>query len=266
MPEISVIMGVYNCKNKLLLEKSIDSIIEQTYKDWEFVICNDGSTDDTLMALKKFEEKDKRIKVISYSENHGLNYALNECLKVSRGKYIARQDDDDVSYPQRFQKELQFLKEHQKYSIVGCIADVYDDTGEWGEYLVEERPKKKSFLWNSPFMHPTILVKKDAYVAVGGYRIARETRRCEDLDLFMRMYAQGFRGYNIQQKLYKYRLVNDPQKKYRPMKYRIDEAKVRYKGYKALGMGASAIPYIIKPILVGLIPQKILYRIKKKRY
>lgn len=266
MPKISVIMGVYNCKNRNLLETSIDSIIAQTYKDWEFIICNDGSTDDTLEILHTLEKKDSRIKVISYDKNHGLNYALNECLKVARGAFIARQDDDDISYPQRFEKELQFLNENPECGFVGCIADVYDDAGVWGEYLVEERPTKKSFLWNSPFMHPTIMVRKKVYDSVNGYRIAKETRRCEDLDLFMRMYSKGIYGYNIQEKLYKYRLVNDPQKKYRPMKYRVDEAIVRYKGYKKLEIGVVGIPYIIKPILVGIIPQKLLYKIKKKRY
>lgn len=266
MPEISVIMGVYNCKNVKLLEASIDSIISQTYKDWEFIICDDGSTDDTLDKLHEFERKDSRIKVISYEENRGLNYALNRCLEVACGKYIARQDDDDISYPQRLERELQFLKTSPEYGFVGCIADVYDDTGVWGEYLVEEYPSKKSFLWNSPFMHPTVMIRKKIYDSVNGYRIAKETRKCEDFDLFMRIYAEGICGYNLQEKLYKYRLINDSQKKYRTMEYRIDEAIVRYKGYRKLKLGMISIPYVIKPIIIGIIPQKILYKIKKNRY
>lgn len=83
----------------------------------------------------------------------------------------------------------------------------------------------------------------------------------------MRMYAKGYKGYNIQEKLYEYRIVNDPKKKYRPMKYRIDEAVVRFKGYKALHiLNIKGMFYVFKPIIIGLIPQKILYYIKQKRY
>ena len=82
----------------------------------------------------------------------------------------------------------------------------------------------------------------------------------------MNMYAKGFIGYNIQEKLYLYRMLNDPNVKYRPMKYRIDEAVVKFKGYKNMGNLFFGIPYVIKPILVGLIPQKFLYHIKKTTY
>lgn len=81
---ISVCMGVYNCKNKELLEKSIDLVINQTCEDWEPLVCNDGSTDDMLQVLEEMKLKDPRIRVLSYSENHGL-YALNTCIKNARG-------------------------------------------------------------------------------------------------------------------------------------------------------------------------------------
>ena len=267
MTKVSVIMGVYNCKNEELLRKSVDSIIYQTYKNWEFIICNDGSTNNTLEMLNDIAKKDSRIKIISYSKNKGLNYALNTCLKEAKGIYIARQDDDDISKCERLEKEVDFLDNNLEYSIVGTLADVYDDDGIWGEYRVEEKPNKKSFYWNSPFMHPNIMMRKEALDKCDGYRIAKETRRCEDLDLFMRMYALGYKGYNIQEKLYEYRIVNDEKKKYRPMKYRIDEAVVRYKGYKSLKiLNVKGFIYIIKPILIGLIPQKLLYKIKKTQY
>ena len=84
MTKVSVIMGVYNCKNEELLRKSVDSIINQTYKNWEFIICNDGSTNNTLEMLNDIAKKDSRIKIISYSKNKGLNYALNTCLKEAK--------------------------------------------------------------------------------------------------------------------------------------------------------------------------------------
>lgn len=266
MPKVSVIMGVYNCKDFQLLNQSINSILEQTFTDFDFIICNDGSTNETLSVLKEYEKKDPRIRVLSYEINKGLNFALNCCLGVATGEYIARQDDDDVSDIHRFEKQIRFLETNSEYSMVGTIAEVTDDTGTWGEYLVPEKPQKKDFYWNSPFMHPTMMIKREVFSSLGGYRCAKETRRCEDIDLFMRAYAAGYKGYNIQEKMYKYRMVNDPKKKHRPIKYRIDEAIVKYKGYKAMGILAQGLPYVLKPILVGLIPQRILYQINKKRF
>lgn len=266
MPTVSIIMGVYNCRRPDLLEKSIRSIIDQTYTDWEFLICNDGSTDGiTPDLLRSYEKEDSRIRVLTYKNNRGLCHALNVCLEEAKGKYIARQDDDDVSRPDRLQKLLDFAEAHQEYAIVGSIADVSDDNGIWGEYPLEERPSGKSFYWNSPFAHPTVLMRKEALDAVGGYREAWETMRCEDYDLFMRMYAAGYTGYNLQEKLYIYRIVNGD-RKYRPMNVRLQEAVVRFKGFRKMGILAGGIPYIVKPVLIGLIPQRIFKKIRQKTY
>lgn len=266
MPKISVIMGVYNCKDFKMLEDSVTSIINQTYKNWEFIICNDGSTNNTLEFLEKVAKLDDRIRIIGYEKNKGLANALNYCLKYASGELIARQDDDDISLPERFERQVAFLNEHKEYNLVGTIAYVYDDNGIWGTYSLDEKPNKNSFLWNSPFLHPSILVYKSDLLKLNGYRVAKETRRCEDYDLFMRMYTAGMKGYNIQEKLYKYKIIRDSDKKHRPMKYRIDEAVVRYKGFKAMGILWRGIPYIIKPIIIGLIPQTIFKKIKKKTY
>ena len=259
-------MGVYNCKRSDLLDKSIRSIIEQTYKDWEFIICNDGSTDNkTLGLLQEYEKVDERIRVISYKRNKGLAHALNECLKESRGKYVARQDDDDVSKPERLQKLYEFAEKHPEYAVIGSIADVTDDTGIWGEYSLEEKPEKTTFYWNSPFAHPTVLMRKEILEKIGGYREAKETWRHEDYDLFMRLYAAGYKGYNIQEKLYEYRIENGS-KKYRPMRDRLNEVVVRYKGFMRMGILGRGIPYVVKPVIVGLIPQKVFRIIKRKQY
>ncbi|WP_058953374.1 glycosyltransferase [Clostridium tyrobutyricum] len=265
MPTVSIIMGVYNCNNEKELDDSINSIINQTYRDWEFIICNDGSTNKTLELLKDEEKKDSRIKVISYKKNHGLAYALNKCIEVSSGIYIARQDSDDISKNDRIEKQLDFIEENKKVSMVGCICDVIDENGIWGELLLPENPTKKDFYWNSPFLHPSMLIKKEDLIKAGVYRISKETNRCEDYDLFMRMYSLGMKGYNIQEKLYKYKILIG-HKKYRPMKDRIEEAKVRYIGYKSLGLMPKGIIYILKPIIIGLIPWSIFKLIRKNSY
>lgn len=173
MINVSIIMGVYNCKNYNLLRKSVESVLQQTYRDFEFIICNDGSTNDTLKELKKIAQLDSRIKIISYDKNCGLNHALNYCLAVSQGKYIARQDDDDISKPERLKKQVQFLDKNPEYVIVGTCADIFDDQGVWGEYTVPEKPQKGDFLWNSPFMHPTTMMRKAELLSGGVQRSQR---------------------------------------------------------------------------------------------
>lgn len=266
MPNVSIIMGVYNCKNFTLLRKSVESVLQQTYTDYEFIICNDGSTNGTLEELNKIAQVDSRIKIISYERNCGLNHALNKCISVSQGKYIARQDDDDISKSERLRRQVLFLEENSDFSFVGTCADVFDDEGVWGGYTVPEKPQKEDFLWNSPFMHPTILMRKVDLLSVGGYREAKETRRCEDYDLFMNLYANGYKGYNIQEKLYYYRIVRNEKSKHRPMKYRVDEMIVRFRGFKNMRILKKSMPYVFKPVAVGLIPQCILKRIKQYRY
>lgn len=264
-PLVSVIMGTYNCKNKKMLIQSVDSILTQTFCDFEFIICDDGSTDDTAQYLQQIEKMDSRVVVIYNRQNRGLASALNTCIEKSKGQYIARQDDDDISYKWRLERQVNFIKKHSEYSIVGALADVYDENGIWGEYKVQEQPSKKDFLWNSPFIHPVVLIRKEALINVGKYRISKETRRCEDYDLFMRMYSQGYIGYNIQEKLYKYR-IEESKKKYRPMKYRLDEMKVRAKGFHMMKLGIASYPYIIKPVIIGLIPQEIFKKIRRNQY
>ncbi len=263
MPKVSVIMGVYNCRDKNLLKDSVLSIINQTFKDWEFLICNDGSSDDTLQYIQKIAKLDDRIKILSYSKNKGLAYALNRCVKCSVGNYIARQDDDDISYPDRLEKEVKFLDANPDIVMVGTNTDVYCDDEICGAYIYPEKPTKYSFLWNSPFLHPTIMIRSNVLNACGCYRVAKETKRCEDYDLFMRIYSLGYKGYNIQEKLYKYKIYIDKKKKYRSIRYRIDEAKIRYIGYKKMKILCVGFLFVLKPILIAVIPQNIFGKIRK---
>lgn len=262
MCEVSIIMGVYNCKDINKLKKSILSIITQTYTEWELIICNDGSTDDTLIHLKNFAKLDNRIKIISYTPNRGLAYALNKCFSVAKGKFIARQDDDDISKPERLQKEVDFLKNNLEYAFVCTNCTVYDNNSIWGKIKFIKSPTKKDFLWNSPFLHPSLVIRKEYLQSIGGYCTDVEVNRCEDYDLFMRLYANGYKGYNLQENLYQY-FISIGNKKYRPMKDRISEARTRWKGFKLLQLFPVALPYVIKPILIGLIPQFIFKRIRR---
>lgn len=262
MCKISVIMGIYNMVNKKeMMRLAIESILDQTYKNFEFIICDDGSSDGTYDLLKEFSKKDKRIILLKNDKNRGLAYSLNNCLKFARGEYIARMDADDISMPNRLEKQIKFLDGHLEYAMVGCNLLLINDKGIWGKRILAEKPIKKSFLFTSPFCHPAIVMRKEILDKVNNYKVEKITRRAEDYDLFMRIYANGYKGYNMQEFLYQFREDEDAFKR-RAYKYRWDEVQVRYRGFKSLGLIPFALPYVIKPLIVGLIPQKILSKIR----
>lgn len=265
-PTVSVIMGVHNCNNLSGLKQSVQSICNQTYRDWEFIIVDDGSKDGgvTFSAIGELAATDDRIIALRYEDNKGLSYALNYCLKFAQGEYIARQDDDDLSIPTRLEKQVAFLDYHPEIDIVGTEALLFDADGEWGKLKLPSRPSSQDFLWNSPFIHPSVVIRAESLRSVGGYRVAPETMRGQDYDLFMRMYSCGMRGANLKEELYLYR-SDRATMKYLPMKYRINEAKIRYNGFKKMRLGIGSYPFVVKPILLGLMPKCVYGCIQGKR-
>ena len=227
-------------------------------------MINDGSTDGTLSLLNKVALLDSRIKVLGYKQNKGLAYALNYGISKTNSEYIARMDDDDISRYDRLEKQVRFLDEHEDVSFVGSIANVFNDDGIWGELKMPEHPTIKDFLWNIPFIHPSIVFRRKVFDYCS-YSTDDINRRCEDYTLVMDIYSVGMKGYNIQELLLDYYVANDSQK-YRPMKDRITEAVVRYRGYKKNGILLRGLPYIVKPIILGLIPQVVFKRIKEIQY
>lgn len=258
---ISVIMGIYNSPNKEQVELSINSILNQTYTNFEFIICDDGSTDDTYMFLQEFASKDKRIVLLHNDKNNGLAFTLNTCLKKAKGKYIARMDADDIALPDRFAIEYDFLELNPQYAMVGCNINYIDDGGIWGYRMLPEKVKKEDFLFSSPFVHPSIMIRTEVLKRLDGYRVESVTLRQEDYDLWMRLYAAGYEGYNIQQVLLNFRedKYSYGRRKYR---YRLDEAYVRYRGFRSLGLLYKGFLYVLKPVLVGLIPNVVLKKIR----
>lgn len=265
MPKISVIMGVYNPKNQLMLKEAVNSILNQSYCDFEFIICDDASNNDVKKWLTDIEKKDSRVKIISNNKNYGLAFSLNHCLKYSKGEFIARQDADDFSETDRFAKQIDFLERNNDFSMIGTNIKHFDDNGVYAKFSFPEFPQKKDFLFSSPFNHGSIMIRKSVIDNLGGYRTIKKTLRCEDYDLFMRLYSKGFKAYNIQSYLYRFREDRDAKRR-RKYKYRIDEAKVRAEDFKLLGFGYERYFYIIKPLIVGIIPDFILTRLKKFHY
>jgi len=204
-PKISVIMPIYNCEE--YLKEAVESILNQTFTDFEFIIVNDGSVDKSLSILREFEQKDKRIKIIS-RENRGLIYSLNEGVKLAQGKYIARMDGDDISLPERFEKQVKFMEDN-KLVVCGTWATVIDSFGNIIRYYTyppigNNRIRLYSF-FHCPFIHPSTMLEKNVLEKVGGYK---NYKNIEDYELWTRIIYKNNIG-NIGEMLMKYRIHNN---------------------------------------------------------
>ena len=264
-PLISVIMGVYNPPSYNVLKRAIDSVLNQTYENIEFIICDDGSNVETKQWLDEIVQTDQRIKCIDNSANIGLAATLNRCIQISKGKYIARQDADDYSDKTRFDKQIDFLEKNPQYAFVGTNIYYFSEKGVWGHFMYLQFPQEKDFLWMSPFCHGSIMFQKETLQKTKLYRVAKETLRCEDYDLFMRMYINGFRGANICEYLYFF-CEDEAAIQRRKMSDRMDEVKVKVRYFGKLGLYPKGIMYLIKPLVVGLIPSKCLSQLKNIIY
>lgn len=260
-PRLSVIMSVYNIEKLEIFDQAMQSVLNQTMRDYEFIICDDGSTDATDSCLRHWAGRDSRIRLLKNYRNEGLASALNRCIEAARGDFIARQDADDISLYRRFELQLKFLEKYLDIAFVGSNVILFNKNGDWGERFFPLFPGPRDFLFTMPFVHGALLFRKQSLLDARGYRVAKETRRAEDYDMLMRLYAMGMRGANIQQPLYRF-LEDMNAMNRRKYRYRIDEAKVRFLGFRALGLFPGGFPYVVKPLIVGLIPARGLKKLK----
>lgn len=258
---ISIIMGIYNCED--YLKESIESIINQTYDNWELIMCNDASTDNTLKIAKEYEKKyPQKIIVIENEKNMGLNYTLNHCLKYAKGEYIARQDGDDISLPNRLEEEIVFLKNNPKYSLVSANMIFFDENGDWGESKNFGEVKKENFIKGSPICHAPCMMKKDALTSVGGYSVDKKLLRVEDYHLWFKFYINGYKCYNLSQPLYKMRDDSNAFKR-RNFKNRLNETRLKLWGFKKIKISFKDYIWAFKPIILFFLPKSIYQKLHK---
>ena len=203
-PKITVLMSVYNGEKHL--HEAIDSILNQTCKDFEFLIINDGSTDRTAHILQNYN--DPRIKIINNEENMGLVKSLNKGLSMARGEYIARMDADDISLPERIAKQVQYMDEHPEVGILGT----------WIECIAENVINQNRYFPSTPgftgwtlffdncIAHPTVMMRRNVIESLGFYR--SKFLHSEDYDLWTR--ANGVTQLtNLPHALLRYRISKD---------------------------------------------------------
>lgn len=260
--KISVLMGVYNCANTL--EQAVEAIQAQTYQNWELILCDDRSTDDTYQVAQALAQKDSRIMLIQNDHNCGLNITLNRCLSLATGEYIARMDGDDDCVPERFEKQLRFLESHPEFDIVSSPMVLFDETGEWGRTIEMEYPQPEDVVTGSPICHAPVMMRKVCIDAVNGYTEDTRMLRVEDVNLWIKLYAAGYRCYNIQEPLYRMRNDQNALNR-RKYKYRVNSVYVRLQGCKILHLGPKCYIKAVKPMIIGLVPAKLRQWIRKKQ-
>lgn len=259
MSGISVIMPVYNPEPSEL-RRALNSVLSQSMRDFELVICDDCSEPYVRAIVDEYD--DERIVYLRNDRNGGCAYSLNRCIEAARGELLIRQDADDYSLPGRF-AALKEAYERTGADIVATNIVLFDECGEWGHRDYPEQPQKRDFLFAVPFMHGACALKKSAVEAAGLYPVSRDTARCEEYALFMTMYANGARGINLPERLYAF---NENQAAIERRRYsdKLREVKVKAQGFCKLGLYPRGIIYLAKPLAVGLIPPKLLAKIKDR--
>jgi len=198
-PLVSVVMPVYNGEE--FLGEAIQSILSQTFQNFELIIINDGSTDNTLSIIKEFQKKDNRIILISRG-NMGLIYSLNEGIEKSKGAYIARMDADDISLKSRLDKQLEFMKDNN-VDICGSNVQLFNGGGDiklW-QYPILDQDIKFSLLFSCAFAHPSVVIRREVFSSLK----YKNYKNAEDYKLWVDAALSGFRMGNINKTLLKYR-------------------------------------------------------------
>ena len=256
MPRVSVIMATYNCDKTL--KNAINSILAQTFTDWEMIICDDASTDNTFCILKEYQKTyPEKIILLKNPYTRHLAYSLNRCLKKARGEYIARMDADDVSLPERLQKQVEFLDVHSEYKVVGTAMIPFDERGKKAVRYMKPEPQKTDLISRSPFAHATIMMRKTVYEQLGGYTVCKRTVRGQDYDMWFRFFALGYRGYNLQEPLY---LVLEDFNSFRRRTFqtRVQSVQTKLIGYRRLEYPFYKYIFAFKPLLASMVPSKVL--------
>ncbi|MCU6686755.1 glycosyltransferase [Dorea acetigenes] len=251
-PKVSIIMGIFNCER--YLGDAIESILSQTFSDWEFIMCDDGSSDRTLQIAEKYKLKyPKKFVILKNEKNMGLNYTLNKCLAVANGEYIARMDGDDICAPTRLEKEVIFLENHPEFALVSTEMVMFDELGDWGIKKVIERPSKNDFCRHTPFFcHAAVMIRKRVFQEVEGYTVDPKLLRVEDCHLWFKIYGRGYVGANISEPLYKMRDDRNATNR-RTFKARMNGIYVMWIGFHLLQMPWYKYWYVLRGAVLELV-------------
>lgn len=229
---VSVVMSAYNSVK--YLSNAIESILQQTYRDFEFIIVNDCSTDNTLEIIESFAKKDDRIVIVNNVINSGVSKSCNHAInKIAKGNYIVRMDSDDIAKPERIKKLVDFLDQNSDVVVVGSNADFIDMNGEYiftSNLPISDANIRKSLLKRATFINPTVAFRKESFVKIGGYYEPIK-HYFEDYMLWIALSKIGQLAI-LNESLLEYRVVmNSISSKEVSKEYKILEREIVHKGF-----------------------------------
>ncbi len=255
---ISVIMPVFNTERYVCA--AIESILRQTYANFELIIVNDYSRDLTMNRITRYE--DSRVRVIQNSRRLGVAKSLNQGLKLARGQYIARMDADDISHPQRFEKQLNFLEFHTDIGVLGSWVKIIDENGKKRGFIrapIDDASIKTRLFWSRGFVHSAVMMRKSLLQKLGNYD--ETLNGAEDYDLWLRL-GRFTKFHNLPWYLLDYRKTLSSVS-FTNLTF-VQRSAVRA-GIKALTKYGYSLRYIL-PIIILLISSAIPIGIKKSVY
>ncbi len=262
-PKVSVVMPVYNGEN--YLEECVQSVLRQSFKDFEFIIVDDASTDNTVNILKTFAKKDKRVRIIPNLRNLGMYPSLNKALRAAKGEYVARMDHDDISEQKRFEKQVAFLDENPEIALVGTWATIIDEKGKVvGKRILETEHQriKKYILKKTQFVSPSVMYRRSLVGEVGFYRT--EFKFSQEYDFFLKV-MDNHGVANIPEYLMRYRFYFENYYGRKQKLQELNTLRVRARGIYRYGFPAWQFVYLVKPLISFFIPIGMKAKLLKLR-
>jgi len=257
VPNVSVVMGVYN--GSRYIKEAVGSILSQTFGDFELIIVDDGSTDDTIRKIQEFTDE----RIVWASVCHGgLTRALNYGIRLARGRYVARMDADDIALPMRFEKQVEFLEQHPEVGAVGTAYEVLLENGERRKpnvpLLTTSERIKKTLPKLNPIFHGSALIRRKVLEKVGAYD--ESFRLAQDYDLWFRI-ARSHELANLDEVLMIRREGKETlQKENIQNWYGI---KARVKAIHAGNSGLQSLVHLVRPFFVAIFPARLKTHLRR---
>lgn len=246
------------------LAAAINSILKQSFRQFEFIIVNDASTDHSVEILADFAVKDKRIKLLTNRRQLGLTRSLNQAIKKAKGKYLARMDGDDIALPRRLEKQLKFLADHPQIALLGTAAYLINQKNKQiglKRFPSDHQHIRASVLRYCPFIHPTWMFRRSALKEIGDYN--EKFPFAQDYELVLRFLTR-FRTANLAEPLLKYRVNSASAISLKNLKKQeLFALKARFLALTSYGYPVTESWKLIKPALSFFVPafiKKPLYR------
>lgn len=235
MPKVSVVMPAYNAEK--YISEAIDSILNQTFTDFEFIIIDDGSIDNTIGIINNYN--DERIRLIQNEANLGVAQTLNKGIELSRGQYIARMDADDIAFPSRIEKQVLLLDRDKRLGICGSNAILFGSVNPSVTNIpLTDSIIRYSMFLNSPFIHPSVCMRTEMLKELGVFYESEFEGR-EDYRLWMKISLSDWQMKNISQPLIKYRIHSNQVTQKKSVDYVTENIKLKKAYFESLGFSFS---------------------------